>query len=174
MRRLFLLRHAKSDHAPAMRDHDRVLNSRGREDAPKVGAYMARHGIRPDRAVCSTAARARETWALMAQAFDKPPPVVFEPRLYEASPEPIIAVLRTTPATVHTLIIVAHNPGLHQVANELIASGDVDARERLREKLPTSALVGIDHAFDDWAKLHLQSGRLDRFITPRLLEDATD
>ena len=52
----------------------------------------------------------------------------------------------------------------------LIASGDVDARERLREKLPTSGLVIIDFAFDDWSKLHPQSGRLERFVSPKSLE----
>jgi phosphohistidine phosphatase len=174
MRRLLLLRHAKSDHAPGMRDLDRVLNSRGREDAPRIGAYIARHGLHPDRVLCSTAVRARETWTLLAQAFDKAPAVVFEARLYEANPDTILDLLRATPAKVHTLIVVGHNPSLHQLANALIASGDVEARERLREKLPTSALVGIDLAIDDWAKLHPAAGRLDRFITPRLLDPATD
>ena len=54
----------------------------------------------------------------------------------------------------------------------LIASGDVQARERLREKLPTSGLVIIDFAFDDWGKLHPQCGRLERFVTPKTLGSA--
>ena len=56
----------------------------------------------------------------------------------------------------------------------LIASGDIDARERLREKLPTSGLVIIDFAFDDWSELHPQSGRLERFVSPKTLEAAAD
>jgi phosphohistidine phosphatase len=54
----------------------------------------------------------------------------------------------------------------------LIASGDVEARERLREKLPTSGLVIVDFAFDDWSRLHPHSGRLERFVTPKSLAGA--
>lgn len=57
---------------------------------------------------------------------------------------------------------------------QLIASGDVDARERINENLPTSELVIIDFPFDDWARLHVNSGRLERFVTPRLITEATD
>ena len=74
--------------------------------------------------------------------------------------------------STHTLLVVGHNPGLHDLAVMLIASGDVQARERLREKLPTSGLVIIDFAFDDWGKLHPQCGRLERFVTPKSLGSA--
>jgi phosphohistidine phosphatase len=74
----------------------------------------------------------------------------------------------------HCLAVVGHNPGLHDVAVQLIASGDVDARERVAEKLPTAGLVVIELAFDDWSRLHLHSGRLERFITPKLIAAATD
>ena len=66
-------------------------------------------------------------------------------------------------------MVVGHNPGLQDLAVMLTASGDVGARERLREKLPTSGLVIIDFAFDDWGKLHPQCGRLERFVTPKSL-----
>jgi phosphohistidine phosphatase len=56
----------------------------------------------------------------------------------------------------------------------LIASGEVEARQRLIEKFPTAALAVIDFAFDDWEKLHPHSGRLDRFVVPRALDVATD
>ena len=81
MRRLILLRHAKSDRSRSgERDHDRVLAKRGRGAAPRMGAYMASHGLRPDLVVCSTAVRARETWELVSPAFDEPPRVVRELR----------------------------------------------------------------------------------------------
>ena len=69
---------------------------------------------------------------------------------------PFSAVIKDAPAAAHTLLVVGHNPGLHELALLLIASGDVEARERLREKLPTSGLVVIDFAFDEWGKLHPQ------------------
>jgi phosphohistidine phosphatase len=74
----------------------------------------------------------------------------------------------------HCLVVVGHNPGLHEIAVQLIASGDVEVRERVAEKLPTSGLVVIDLAFDDWSRLHPHSGRLERYITPRLVAAATD
>jgi phosphohistidine phosphatase len=174
MRRLILLRHSKSDHTPGVRDHDRTLNGRGRADAARVGAYMARHDLRPDRALCSPSKRTRETWDLASAAFAAPPAVSLEPRLYEGDPDTILDVLRDTGPKVHTLIVIAHNPGMQRIANALIASGDVEARERLQEKLPTSGLVVIDLAFDEWRRLHPASGRLDRFVTPRRLDDATE
>ncbi len=76
--------------------------------------------------------------------------------------------------TIRTLVVVGHNPGLHEAARLLIAAGDVEARERLNEGLPTSGLAVIDFAGDDWDKLHPRSGRLERFVTPRLLKAATD
>jgi phosphohistidine phosphatase len=170
-----LLRHAKS--APshgALRDHDRILDARGREDAPKIGAYMVRHGLVPDLAIVSTAQRARETWELAVTAFPAPPPVVYDGRLYDADPNALMEVIKETDEATRRLLLVGHNPGLHKLATLLIASGNVEVRERLREELPTAGLVTIEFAFDDWKKLHPQAGRLDRFVSPRSLTLATD
>ena len=175
MRRLMLLRHAKSDwSAPGMRDHDRPLNPRGRESAPKMGAYMARHGLVPDLILASTAARVTETLDLLLPAFEKPPKVVTDRRVYEAEPDALLAVVKTTPRATHSLLMVGHNPGLGELASLLIAAGDVEARQRLIEKFPTAGLAVIDFATDDWGKLHPRGGRLDRFVVPRALETATD
>ena len=70
--------------------------------------------------------------------------------------------------------MVGHNPGLHDLAMELIASGEVEARERISEKLPTCGLVIIDFPFNDWSRLHVNSGRLERFVSPRTIAEATD
>jgi phosphohistidine phosphatase len=175
MRRLILLRHAKSDWTGiGLKDHDRGLAARGREAAPRVGAYMARHALIPDLVLASTATRARDTWGLVADGFRKPPPVVYEERLYETSPEALLDVIQSTKSDVHVLLVVGHNPGLRDLAELLIASGDVDARQRLLEKFPTAGLTVIDFPVDDWAKVHSRSGRLDRFVAPRQLDMATD
>lgn len=175
MRRLMLLRHAKSERAtPGSPDRDRKLNGRGRADAPTMGAYMARHGLVPDLAVVSAAARTRETWALVSAAFATPPPTLFEERIYETGPEALFAVIAETRPETKFLLLVGHNPGLHELAAVLIASGDVEARQHLGEALPTAGLVVIDLAFDDWNRLHPHAGRLERFVTPRSLAAATD
>jgi phosphohistidine phosphatase len=171
--RLILLRHAKSEKAEAgQRDHARRLNARGRDDAPMIGAYMARHALVPDRALVSSAARTRETWERVATTLAARPQVIHEERLYDASSEAILALVKETGPGVRTLLVVGHNPGLHDVARLLIASGDVEARERLNEDLPTSGLAVIDFAGKDWRKVHPHGGRLERFVSPRSL--ATD
>jgi phosphohistidine phosphatase len=175
MRRLILLRHAKSDWTGiGLKDRDRGLASRGRDSAPRVGAYMAHHALIPDLVLASTATRARDTWGLVAEAFRKPPPVIYEEKLYETDPKAIFDVIKSTERDIHVLLVVGHNPGLRDLAELLIASGDVDARQRLLEKFPTAGLAVIDFPIDDWGKLHPQSGRLDRFVAPRQLDMATD
>jgi phosphohistidine phosphatase len=171
--RLMLLRHAKSEKAePGKRDHARRLNGRGQNDAPLIGAYMARHALIPDLVLVSGAARTRETWERLASALSASPRVSYEERLYDAGSEAVLAVLRETAPEVRTLMVVGHNPGLHDLARLLIASGDVEARERLNEGLPTSGLAVIDFAGDAWRKLHPHGGRLERFVSPRSLAAA--
>ena len=174
MRRLLLLRHAKTERAqPGERDRDRKLTERGRADAPIIGAYMVRHRLVPDLALVSPVVRTQETWQLVADCFTKAPRAVKEERIYNAAPATLSAVIRGT-RNAPTLLLIGHNPGLHELSVALIASGDVNARERINEKLPTSGLVVIDFPIDDWSELHGSAGRLDRFVTPRLIAEATD
>ena len=174
MRRLMLLRHAKTERPePGERDRDRKLTKRGGADAPLIGAYMAHHGLVPDLALVSPATRAEETWALVAKALPKAPRIVKEEGIYNAGRDKLMGIIRKA-RDAHVLLVVGHNPGLHELAVSLIASGDVEARERVSEKLPTSGLVVIDLPFDDWSRLHPSAGRLERFVSPRLIEEATD
>ncbi len=174
MRRLMLLRHAKTESVePGAPDRDRKLTKRGRTDAPVIGAYMARHGLVPDLVLISPVTRAQETWALLAAAFAAEPRSVTDERIYDASPQKLIGVIRAA-RDAHALLVIGHNPGLQQLALRLIASGDVEARERLAAKLPTCGLVVIDLPFDDWSRLNADAGRLERFVSPRLIAPATD
>jgi phosphohistidine phosphatase len=173
MRRLLLFRHAKAERSePGMEDRARKLIERGRKDAARIGTYMVSHALIPDRVMTSPSARTQETWKFAGAAFHPPPEATLAERLYNATGHGILGVVRDTASSTHTLLIIGHNPGLHELALTLVASGDVDAREHLREKLPTSGLVIIDFALDDWSKLHPQCGRLERFVSPKSL-DAT-
>lgn len=174
MRRLLLLRHAKTESAePGRDDRARVLVERGRTEAAQIGAYMASHALVPDRIIVSPAARSQETWKHMAALMRPAPATSTLEQIYDATPEDIVGAILETPANVERLLIVGHNPGLHEVALALIASGNIDARESLRENLPTAGLIVIDFAYDDWSKLHPQSGRLERFVTPKALDPAS-
>ncbi len=175
MRRLLLLRHAKAERSePGTQDRARVLIERGRKDVARIGAYMASHALVPERAVLSPAARTQETWKYLGGAFKPAPAAISAERLYDAAPRDIIGIVKASPASAHSLMLIGHNPGLHEAALMLIASGDIDARERLREGLPTAGLVVVDFAFDDWSKVHPHSGRLERFVSPKSLEAAAN
>jgi phosphohistidine phosphatase len=174
MRRLMLLRHAKSDwSAPGTRDQDRPLNVRGREAAPKMGAYMARHALVPDLVVASPATRVTETLSLVLPAFAKQPKTTPDSRLYETDADELLNVIKEAPRSVHSLLLAGHNPSLGELASLLMASGDMDARQRLIEKFPTAALAVIDFPLDDWSKVRPKGGRLDRFVIPKALDSDT-
>lgn len=173
MRRLLLFRHAKAERSvPGAPDRDRALIERGRHDALRIGAYMATHALVPDGVLVSPAQRTQETWTLAAKALHPSPACAAVETLYDAMPQAILETIKILPATLRTVLIVGHNPGLHELALMLIASGDIDTRERLREGLPTCGLAVIDFAFDGWSRLHPHSGRLDRFVSPKALDNA--
>lgn len=171
MRRLILFRHAKAERSqPGAADRSRALIERGRKDAARMGSYMANHAFMPDRVLVSPAIRTQETWKSASAAFRPAPGATTVERLYDATVHTILAVIKDVPASAHTLLVIGHNPGLHELARLLMASGDVETREQLIEKLPTSGLVIIDFAVDAWGGLHPHSGRLERFVTPQSLE----
>jgi phosphohistidine phosphatase len=171
MRRLILLRHAKTDRAqPGERDVDRRLVERGRKDAALIGGYMAKHALAPDRVLVSPAVRTQETWKAASAAFRPTPAAATVERLYDATAHTIFGVVKEAPAAAQSVLVIGHNPGVHELALMLVASGDIEAREQLAEKLPTSGLIVIAFAADAWTQLHPHSGRLERFVTPKTLE----
>ncbi len=175
MRRVMLLRHAKSDWSnPGGGDKGRPLNERGRETAPEIGTYIARTGLLPDLILCSTAIRTRQTCALVTAAFAKSPKINFEEALYLAEPDEIVSLIQEVPERVRTLMVVGHNPGIHQAAAELTQAGNTEDHQLLAAKFPTAALAVIDFDAQDWADIRAHAGKLDRFITPRLLSEADE
>jgi phosphohistidine phosphatase len=172
--RLMLLRHAKAEKAESgMRDRDRRLNARGRDDAARVAAHMVRNALLPDRVTVSSAQRTRETWERMAPAFSTSPPVGFEDRLYDADTAAILTVIKATDRPASALMVIGHNPGLYDTARLLLAHRGGDAHQ-LDDGLPTSGLVVIDFAEEDWRRLSPRSGRLKGFVTPGLLKPAKE
>lgn len=166
---LYLLRHAKSDRGGSdLSDFDRPLNGRGREAAPRMAAYMARHGLVPTLVLCSSARRAAETWDLMSTAFNADIVVKRQRSLYLASPNRLLAALGHVPATVERVLVIAHNPGLAHLALSLAGPGSTPhALEELRQKYPTAALAEVQLTADTWSKLADRAARLNRFVRPR-------
>src|SRR3979490_3560437 len=155
MRRILLLRHAKSAWSdPGASDYERPLNRRGQDAARRIGPYLDRHRLVPEYVLCSTATRARETWDLVAAEIPAAPPPYYDERLYNAAPGSILDVLRQASPAIKSLLLVGHNPGLQELSTLLIASGDLDDRDRTHDKLRASSLVVFDFPIERWSQLH--------------------
>ena len=130
-RRLVLLRHAKSQWPEGVSDHERPLTDRGRRDATAAGRWLRAHlddlGDRLDAVACSTARRARQTWALVAAELADPPEAAFDGAIYAAPPDALLAVVGDLPDDAATALLVGHNPGLQQLVG-LLSGEDAEMR----------------------------------------------
>lgn len=142
-RTLVLLRHAKSASPQDTEDFDRPLNERGERDAAAAGHWLGNHRSRVELVLCSPALRARSTWELASGEIPAAPTVRHEPRLYAAPGGQLLDVVRGAPRTALTLLLVAHNPGLEQLAERL--TGD-------SVEIKTSGIVALT-VDDDWSGL---------------------
>ena len=175
MRRLMLLRHAKTENdAPSGRDQDRRLDKRGRNDAFEIGGWIGRHPPFPDSVLVSPAVRAHQTWDIVWEAIKdlgREPQVELLPELYGADPSQLLQTIRTASATdPKRLMVVGHNPGMHELALALAGSGDDAGRKALADNLPTSGLAVFEFAVDSWEDVAFRRGRLVQFVSPKLLK----
>jgi phosphohistidine phosphatase len=178
MRRLMLLRHAKTENdAPSGRDRDRRLDNRGRGDAAEIGGWIGRHPPFPDSVMVSPAIRAHQTWEIAWEAMKElgpEPQVELVPELYGADPSQLLQTIRSTSATdPQALMLVGHNPGMHELALALAGRGDAAGRKALADNLPTSGLAVFDFEIDDWADVAFRRGRLVQFVSPKLLKQTS-
>lgn len=175
MRRLMLLRHAKTEtDAPSGRDRDRRLDDRGHRDAAQMGDWIAAHPPFPDTVLVSHAVRARQTWDIAWEAMKDrvpAPQVEILPELYGADPAQILDSIRTAtfPAGPKRLLLIGHNPGMHEIALMLIGGGDPDGAEALADNLPTAGLAIFDFDVKDWGDVAYRRGKLVLFVSPKLL-----
>jgi len=169
MRRLLLLRHAKSDWPEGLDDSLRPLADRGQNDAPEMGKAMARAGLVPDLALISTAVRTRQTWELLAPQLGRSVRSAEEPGLYGASEQTLLEFTRYAPEEAETLLLCAHNPGIERLARSFANSGDADAIRRVFKKYPTCGLAVIDLPINAWKQAAPPAGRLEMFLTPKIL-----
>ena len=179
MRRLMLLRHAKTENEAASgRDRDRRLDERGRGDAAEIGRFIGRHPPFPDLVLVSPAVRAHQTWDIVHEAIQDvggKPRVELLPELYAADTAQLLRTIRTaTISDPKILMVVGHNPGMHELALAFAGSGDNVARKALSDNLPTSGLAALEFAVDDWDDVAFRRGRLLLFVSPKLLKQASD
>lgn len=168
-RRLIVLRHAKSAWPEGVPDHDRPLAPRGRRDAPAAGRWLRKSSFVPDRVLCSTARRARETWQLAEEKLGADPQTIFADRVYGATSGELLDLARQTPTGIRTLLIVGHDPAMRELTLDLadMQPGDqgCDALGQVRIKFPTAAIAVL--AFTGtWPKLAPGQAHLTAFATP--------
>jgi phosphohistidine phosphatase len=170
MRTLTLFRHAKSSWAtPGLADFDRPLAPRGEAAVPPMAAYIAEHGLTPDRIICSSARRTRETLELALPAFTPTPQIDYSETLYHAVAPVMIGLIREMPDEVQRLMVIGHNPGLQALAIDLIGEGDMELRRAILRKFPTAAIAVIGFDVPDWSGVRPRGGRLERFVSPKRL-----
>jgi phosphohistidine phosphatase len=159
MRTLVLMRHAAAGNAPGKTDRDRPLRAEGRQEAEAAGAWLRAAGVAPDKVLCSTAVRARETVARLG--LDGVP-VEVEHDLYLAPADAIldrVAVEGDAP----TLLVVGHNPGLQQALLLLVAA---TAPSDAESRFPTAATVVLDVDVPLWSALRTGDVRVRKRFRP--------
>jgi phosphohistidine phosphatase len=163
--RLILMRHAKSGwDDPLIGDHDRPLSPRGILSARALARWLNQTGLQPDRVLCSTAQRTRETLALL----DLDQPVEFLGDLYLAGEDTLMDIIQAQHSG--TLHVVAHNPGIAQLAGLLVQSRPSHPRFN---DYPTGATSVIEFPVSSWGQIGFGTGRLIDFVLPRDIIEKT-
>ena len=168
LKRLMLLRHAKSDWHGDVPDHERPLSARGHRDAPLIGRWMVEHDAVPDLILTSTALRARQTCIWVCQELgEKAPTPRLEPKLYAASATEMLAVINHVPETATSVLVIAHLPGIQNLAMRLASvDSDEDAVVDLASHYPTAGLTVLSHA-GGWAELDGRDADVTDFVVRR-------
>jgi phosphohistidine phosphatase len=165
MKRLHLLRHAKSSwDDPALADHDRPLAPRGRRAAEAMAQHLRNEGIAPELVLCSPSARTRQTLTAIAPGLGENADVRIESELYAASAATLLEVLHELPDEVSSVMLIAHNPGIQDLAVSLAGGGP--AIERMRSKFPTAALATLELDVS-WSELTPEGAELVGFVKPK-------
>mgnify|MGYP005854657051 CR=1 FL=1 len=161
--RLILTRHAKSDwDDPLDSDHSRPLSARGVDAAPRIGRWLAQSGYLPGQALVSDAARAQQTWGLIASELPNAHAATVDRSLYLAGPELLLARLRQ--ATAPCVILIAHNPGIAEFARRLLRG---PMAHKGVAQFPTGATLVADFERADWSAVAFATGQGVDFAVPR-------
>ena len=170
MHRLHLLRHAKSGRDDAVEDHQRRLSRRGRDDARTVGETLPAAMGMVNLVLCSSALRTRETAELALAGFAPCPRILFEDGLYLAGPTALLKRLMELDENDRAVLMIGHNPGLHELAIALAAPDSKAFRALASGKFPTTARASF--AIDaPWSALGHSRHRLVDYVTVKSLDD---
>lgn len=161
MKTLYLLRHAKSSWAtPGQKDYERPLNDRGLHDAPEMAKRLLERGAQLDLVVSSPAVRALTTATLVCKGMNLDPATIVENRqIYLAGSPKLMQIISLFDENCESAMLVAHNPALTDLANELAHAGI--------DNIPTCGLVSICLPVEYWAEVLPGVGRVLSFDFPK-------
>ncbi|MEE1944803.1 histidine phosphatase family protein [Pedobacter sp. KR3-3] len=164
-KQLLLIRHAKSDWGNAgLRDFDRPLNGRGKNNAPEMAERLVKQQIVPELMVSSPALRAITTAKYFAAAWHIPiENIQLEPAIYEANVKSLLKVINQLDDQYDQIALFGHNPGLTDLANYLCNGHIVN--------MPTASVIRIQFPFDSWKLISSNTGNVLLFDYPKSLED---
>jgi phosphohistidine phosphatase len=168
LKTLYILRHAKAEAEGGDGDAERPLTKRGRKAAAAMGEYLASFKPAPRLVLCSTSLRTRETLEAILPALAPVPQTLFEDALYLASTSRLLDRLQRVPEHTESVLVIGHNPGLHQLAAALASEAS-----ELAEGFPTAALAVLRIA-GAWSGLKPRQATLIDFKTPKALRNDPD
>lgn len=162
---LYLARHGEAAaYGSGSDDHDRPLTENGREEARITGDWLRKQGIAPQAIVASTATRARDTAALLAERTGyRPDHVVSTRRIYDADFQFILDLIFKADDGFDHLLLVGHNPTFTMLGQYLASNAP--------GHLPTAGLIAIVFEVDSWAEATAGAGRALHFYYPSLEAD---
>ncbi len=169
MKTLYIMRHAKSDQN-GQDDHGRPLNARGKQARVQMAEYMQKEKLIPATILCSTARRTKDTASAILAALPPATPIEYIQKLYMATPGEIISQLQQLDDGVGSAMVIAHNPGVHNLSL-LLAGSASQAQDvaTLKINFPTASLAVISFPVTSWKHIAPGSGNLERFVTPKML-----
>ncbi|CAN5577424.1 histidine phosphatase family protein [soil metagenome] len=161
MKTLYLLRHAKSSWEEVhLKDFDRPLNKRGRNDAPLMGKVLADKNIKPQLIISSPAVRALTTAIIVAKELQYPQDnIIREKRAYLAHPHELLNIIQKTPQDINELMLVSHNEGITELAN-LLSPNQI-------ENIPTAGIVSLSFNCASWLEINKKNAKLNLFDFPK-------
>ncbi|MGA8048305.1 MAG: histidine phosphatase family protein [Dermatophilaceae bacterium] len=162
---LVLVRH--SDAGEGNPDAERELTDSGWEDAREAGRWLHAHGLGIDEALCSTATRARQTCEAIWEGGCSEADVHHDSRVYNASAQRLLDVIREADADATVVMVLGHAPGIPYLTSILAdGEGSEQAHEALAAGFPTTGIAILSYA-GHWSDLAPATARLDRFHVAR-------
>lgn len=168
MKKIILLRHAKSNHTPpGLEDFDRNLNEKGLEDLNKVSEFLNSEQFIPEKIYCSSATRTKETCETIISEIKTPIDVEYSMNLYLANTEVLFNKIKGTNRDINTVMVVGHNPGIHDLVLFLLKNEGSASERELYGSFPTSALAILNFNCEEWQNLGPSNCTLEHFKIPK-------